>query len=109
MKLAVLTAALLISSPALAAGDPTPVVTPTAAAPAAAAPAAVFSLDTPIETLMADPKAKAVIDADLPGMSTHPMYDSFKSMTLGQLAPMSQGKITDAVLAKVAADLAAIK
>jgi len=62
-----------------------------------------------IEALMADPKAKAVIDADLPGVSTHPLYDSFKSFTLGQLAPMSEGKITEDRLKKVAADLAAIK
>lgn len=105
MKSILFTAALLVAGPALAAD---PVATPKPAAPAAA-PVAAFSIDTPIETLMADPRAKAVLDADLPGMSSHPMYDSFKSMTLGQLAPMSQGKITDAVLAKVATDLAAIK
>ena len=103
MKSIVLTAALLVATPVLAADPVAP-----AAAPSAAV-AAKPSIDMTIEALMADPKAKAVIDADVPGMSTHPMYDSFKGMTLSQLAPMSQGKITDDLLKKVAANLAAIK
>ncbi len=79
-------------------------------APAAApASAAKYTLDTPIETIVADPKGKAVLDADLPGVTTHEMYEMFKGMTLNQLAPMSQGKITPEGLTKVAADLAAIK
>ena len=77
----------------------------------AAAPAAAgkFSLETPIETLVADPAAKAVIDADLPGITAHPMYEQFKSMSLSQLAPMSGGKLSDEALAKTKAHLAAIK
>jgi hypothetical protein len=112
MKSIVFTAAMLIAAPALAAGAKpaaAPVATAPAAAPAPAIAVAKPSIDMTIEALMADPKAKAVIDANLPGMSSHPMYDSFKGMTLGQLAPMSQGKITDEALAKVSADLAAIK
>jgi hypothetical protein len=103
MKSIILTAALLVATPVLAADPVAPVAAP------ATATAAKPSIDMTIEALMADPKAKAVIDADVPGMSSHPMYDSFKSMTLTQLAPMSQGKITDDLLKKVAADLAAIK
>ena len=82
-------------------------------APAPAAPAttaaAKFSLDTPIEALVADPKAKAVLDADLPGVSTHPSYDMFKGMSLRAVQPMSNGKLTDEQLKKVETDLAAIK
>jgi hypothetical protein len=37
------------------------------------------------------------------------MYDSFKGMSLNQVQPLSQGALTDAALAKVKADLAAIK
>jgi hypothetical protein len=37
------------------------------------------------------------------------MFDQFKSMSLKQLAPMSQGKITDDGLVKVGADLASVK
>lgn len=79
-------------------------------APAApAAPAALFSVDTPIETLMADERAKAVVAANLPGLDQHPAYDQFKALSLKALAPFSQGMITDEMLAKIEAELAAIK
>jgi len=42
-------------------------------------------------------------------VAQHPAYDSFKSMSLNQVAPMSGGKITDDVLKKIATDLAAIQ
>lgn len=109
MKSIVLTAALLVATPVLATTPVKPAPAPAPVAAPAATTAAKLSVDTPIEALVADPRAKAVLDANLPGMTTHPMYDSFKGMTLGQLAPMSQGQITDAALAKVSADLAAIK
>jgi hypothetical protein len=75
---------------------------------AAAAPAAGFTLDTPIEQIAADPAGKAVLDKDLPGLTTHQAYDQFKGMSLSQVQPMSQGAITDAALAKAGADLAAL-
>lgn len=82
----------------------------TAPAPApAATPAAKFSLDTPIEALIADEKAKAVLDADLPGVTTHPALDQFKAMSLRAVQPFSNGALTDEMLAKVEKDLAAIK
>lgn len=80
----------------------------TAPAPAPAA-AAKFSLDTPIEALVADARAKAVLDADLPGVTSHPSYDMFKAMSLRAVQPMSNGKLTDEMLKKVETDLAAIK
>ena len=48
--------------------------------------------------------AKAVMDADFPGIANHPMYDSFKGFSLRALAPLSNGKITDAQLTKVEAE-----
>ena len=90
-----------------------PVAAQTAPAPApAAAPAAAtkFNLDTPIETLVADPAAKAVLDKDLgKDVTQHPAYDQFKAMSLNGVAPMSGGAITDDLLKKIGADLAAIK
>lgn len=74
-----------------------------------AAAAAKFTLDTPVETIVADPAAKAVLDADLPGLTTHESYEMFKSMGLRQLAGFAPDKLTPEVLAKVEADLAAIK
>ena len=73
---------------------------PAPMAPAMAPVAGALTTDTPIETIVADPAGKAVLDKDAPGLTTHPMYEQFKSMSLKELAPMSQGKIDDAALAK---------
>ena len=99
------TFAALTAAPALAQA-PAPAPAPPAAAPAAGA----LSVETtPIETLVANPAAKAVLDKDLPGLTTHEAYDQFKGMTLSQVAPMSQGAITDAALKTVQADLDKLK
>jgi outer membrane receptor protein involved in Fe transport len=74
-----------------------------------AATAAAFSIDTPIEALMADERAKAVVSKHLPGIDQHPAYGDFKSLSLKTLAPFSQGLITDELLGKIEADLTAIK
>jgi hypothetical protein len=50
-----------------------------------------------------------VLDTDMPGTTTHPMFEQFKGMSLNQVAPMAGGAITAEMLAKTAADLAAIK
>ncbi len=97
MKFAVAVVALLASVPVIA------------GTPVAAPPAAPLSADTTIDALASDPKARAVLDTNFPGLTTHAMYDQFKSMTLSQLQPMSGGKITDEGLAKARAELAAIK
>ncbi|MEQ8410416.1 MAG: hypothetical protein RIC51_08025 [Erythrobacter sp.] len=79
-------------------------------APAEAAPVAdALTIDTPIEVLMADDRAKAVLETHLPGIGGHPSYDSFKAMSLVQLMPWSQGMITDETLANIGADLAALE
>ncbi len=92
-------AAAMLTAPAIAA-EPTQTAAPVAAA---------FTVDMPIEALMADERAKAVVAAHLPGIDQHPAYDQFKAMSLKALAPFSQGLITEEALAKIAADLAAIK
>lgn len=107
MKLIVSAAAALACLAPAAFAQTAPAAAPAPAATAAAA--AKFNLDTPIEALVADPKAKAVLDADLPGVSTHPSYDMFKGMSLRAVQPMSNGKLTDEALKKVETDLAAIK
>ena len=80
-----------------------------AAAPAMAQAAAALSTDsTPIETLVANPAAKAVLEKNIRGISTHEAYEQFKAMTLTQVAPMSQGAVTDEIIKKVQADLDAL-
>jgi hypothetical protein len=75
----------------------------------AAAPAAAFTIDTPIEALMADARAKAVVAKYLAGIDQHPAYPEFKVLSLKAVAPFSQGLITEELLGKIAADLATIK
>ena len=98
--LAALCLAMLATAPAMA----DEVTTTTATATAAA-----FSIDTPIEALMADERAKAVMDRHLPGIDQHPAYEQFKSLSLKTLAPFSQGLINDELLGKIGTDLAAIQ
>lgn len=100
----------LTAAPLAAQTAPAPAA-PVVTAPAAPAAAgtAKFDLDTPIETIAANPAGKTVLDTDLQNITAHPMYDQFKGMSLNQVQPMSQGALTDAALAKVKADLAAIK
>lgn len=79
-----------------------------AAAPAAAA-AARFNLDTPLETIVADPAGKAALEASLPGVTSHESYEMFKTMGLRQLASYAPDRLTPEVLAKVETALAAVK
>ncbi|WP_310476122.1 hypothetical protein [Sandarakinorhabdus sp.] len=102
MKL-ILAVALSAISVAAAAQTAEPAVPVAPAAPAA------FTLDTPIEALIAADKTKAVLDARIPGLTSHPMLDQFKSMSLKQLQGMAGGQVTDAMLEAVAADLASGK
>ena len=74
------------------------------ARPASAQP---LGLDTPIVRLVADMRARAVLDARIPGLTTHPDYQMFKESSLTQLAPASGGQITAEQLRLVKEDLAA--
>jgi hypothetical protein len=96
-------AALLVPAAAVAQTAP--------AAPAAdaAKPAAKFNLDTPIGELLANDAAKAVLDKELPGLTQLPQLEMIKGLGLKQLQPYSDGKLTDELLAKTEASLAAIK
>jgi hypothetical protein len=106
MKTLFVLVSIAIATPVFAQTMPAPAPSPAPAAPAAATK---LNLDTPIETIVANPAGKAVLDKDLPGLTTHAMYDSFKSMSLKALQPMSNGALTDAQLTQVQTDLAAIK
>jgi putative polyketide hydroxylase len=68
-----------------------------------------LTLDTPVEQIAAVPEGKTVLDAHLPMVTAHPKYATFKSMSLRQLQPVSDGKLTDAALAKAEAALATVQ
>ena len=101
--LAAVAVAVLFSGGAALAQSAPP---PPAVAPAPAGQA--LTIETPIEVLVSVPAAKAVLDADIPGLTVHPMYDKFKSESLRVLAPKFGGAISDKDVAKVQADLAAL-
>ena len=69
---------------------------------------AKLDINTPVARLCANAKAKAVLDSDLPGLTTRPEFPFFKNMSLKTLKKMSHGQMTDADLAKVQAELAQI-
>lgn len=98
---------VLLSAPAAcaAAQEAPPVQSSQTAAPA---PSPAYTLDTPIQRLVADPAAKAVLDRELPGLTTHDRYDQFKGLSLKALKPLSGGLITDDRLAAIEADLRAL-
>ncbi|MBE7217115.1 MAG: hypothetical protein INR64_01440 [Caulobacteraceae bacterium] len=70
--------------------------------------AKLFSIDTPVGKLCVNPEAKAVVDRDLPGLTTRPEYVFFKHMSLRQLQAASRGQMSAAELDKVSIDLGAI-
>jgi hypothetical protein len=100
-------AALALSSIAAAQTAPAPAATPAPAVTPAAGPK--FNLDTPIQDLLANEAAKAVLDKDMPGLTALPQLEMIKGLSLRQLQPYSDGKLTDEILAKTGTDLAAIK
>ena len=65
-------------------------------------------LDLPVGDLCGHPEMRAVIDRDLPGLSRRPEYIFFKHMSLRQLQAASRGRMSDADLERVAADLGAL-
>ena len=69
---------------------------------------AVSALDLPIERIVADPRGRSELDASLPQVLSHANYETFKSMSLRQLQPLSRGQLTDEALAKVESELATV-
>ncbi len=80
----------------------------TAPVTAATSAASRFTVDTPIEQLLADSRSKAVVDRNLPGLSTDKNLDKIRNLSLRALQSHSGGKLTDALLEKTGTELAAI-
>lgn len=85
---------------------PAPPAEPAVPAPTLVAPAAgpvrVSVESTPIGDLVKNPAAKAVLERLLPQMPQ--FYDQTGTMTLAQLAPMSQGALDDERLRQIQAE-----
>ena len=96
MKTALIALPLLLASvPALAQDD-----TATEAAESK------FTIETPIEKLMTDEKAREVVLETLPDLDKSPYYGQIKGMSLKAVQPYSQGMITDEMLEEISAGLA---
>jgi hypothetical protein len=67
-----------------------------------------YTLETPIEVIVANPRGEAVINKYMPKLLSNPMYGSFKGMNLKTLAVFSRGEWTDEKMALVKADLGAL-
>ena len=78
---------------------PTPVPAPKPAKPH------VFTLNTPVERIAADPRGKAVLDRDVPGLMANKNYPMFDEMSLSEIALVSGGKLTRSKLELVKSDL----
>ena|SRR5687767_7863517 len=75
---------------------------PAAAAAPAAASGKLSVETTPVGEIIKNEKAKAVLEKALPPISQ--FYDQIATMTLSQVAPMSQGAIDDAKLKEIQAE-----
>jgi hypothetical protein len=80
--------------------------TPPPAAPAPAAPRPTIA--SPIKDLLANAQTRAVVEKHLPGVSQHPALPQVQDMTLTQVAPVSGGLVTPAIIAAIDADLKAL-
>ncbi len=81
---------------------------PAGGAPAGAAPATGpgLSLSSSVGAIAADPQGKAILDRDVPGMTSNSNWMLVQGMTLPQLQSLSGGQMTQAELDHVSADLA---
>jgi hypothetical protein len=92
---------------------PKPVVAVAVPAPAIIAPmpvprimpVRVFTLDTPVDRIAADPQGKAVLDRDVPGLMADKRYPMFDDMSLSEIAMFSHGRLSKTKLDLVKSDL----
>ena len=104
MRAALLLVLALAAMPALA--QP---AAPAGDAPAAAAAPVVFSsASTAIGTLLDDAAAKAVLDKNVPGLTTNPQIEMARGMTLRDIQAYAAEQLTETVLKQIDTDLAAL-
>lgn len=68
-------------------------------------PVKVYTVDTPISVMAADPRSKAILMQDVPGVMTNPKYPLFEDMSLAQIAIFARGKLPKEKLDEVQEDL----
>jgi hypothetical protein len=71
-------------------------------APVPAGP--VFSTTTPVHIIAADPRGRAILRRDVPGLMASRSYILFDDMSLTQIAALSGGRLTAAKLDQLETD-----
>ncbi len=67
-----------------------------------------LSIDSSLSELMGNENSKAILENHCQAMTADPRLKMAMAMTLKQIMPLSQGKLTQAMLDMVAADLVQI-
>jgi len=67
-----------------------------------------FSENSRIREILADERARAILDKHLPGASTHPQLDMAMDMTLKEISWYPEAGLTPEMLKAIAEDLAAL-
>jgi hypothetical protein len=65
-----------------------------------------LTAESTIAVLLGNESAKAIIEKHLPGMTSDPRLKMAMGMTLKQIMPLSQGKITIGKVEAISEDLA---
>lgn len=65
----------------------------------------LFTLNTPVDRIAADPQGKAVLERDVPGLMKNKDYPMFDDMSLSEIALISGGRLTKSKLDLVKSDL----
>lgn len=65
-----------------------------------------LTVESALSALLADESAKAILEMHLPGLSGDPRIKMAMGMTLKQIMPFSQGRITPDAIEAIAIELA---
>ena len=84
------------------------VLAPTAATAGDAATEHYSTSTTTIGTLLDDPAAKAIVEKNIPGMTTNGQIDMARGMTLKDIQQYSSEQVTDERLAAIDTELASL-
>jgi hypothetical protein len=72
-------------------------------------PPARFSTQTPVEELLANAQARAVLDKRVPGFTTDARVQQALKMSLRVIAPFAADVFTESMLSSIDEDLKAIE
>ena len=64
-----------------------------------------FSINSTVGELLENAETKAFLDKKMPELANHPALGMIRGMSLKAIAPFSNGKLTDEILATVDAEL----